>query len=84
MKISLTSIGIKSTNFETFCSMEKFPNMGGGQNLERPNVERPIFRKFETSNIKITKVELFDFFVFQIYFLFLRLFELFEQILNNC
>ena len=34
---------------------------GGGQNLERPNVERPIFRKFETSNIEITKVELFDF-----------------------
>ena len=35
--------------------------LGGGQNLERPNVERPIFRKFETSNIVITKVELFDF-----------------------
>ena len=34
---------------------------GGGQNLERPNVERQIFRKFETSNIEITKVELFDF-----------------------
>ena len=35
--------------------------MGGGQNLERPNVERPIFRKFETLNIEITKVELLDF-----------------------
>ena len=35
---------------------------GGGQNLERPNVEQPIFRKFETSNIEIMKVELFDFF----------------------
>ena len=35
--------------------------MGGGQNLERPNIERPIFPKFETSNIEITKVELFDF-----------------------
>ena len=35
--------------------------MGGGQNLERPNVQRPIFRKFETSNTEITKVELFDF-----------------------
>ena len=34
---------------------------GGGYNLERPNVEQPIFRKFETSNIEITKVELFDF-----------------------
>ena len=38
---------------------------GGGQNLERPNVERLIFRKFETSNIKITKVELFDFLIFK-------------------
>ena len=37
---------------------------GGGQNLERPNVERPIFRKFETSNIEITKVKLFDFSIF--------------------
>ena len=37
---------------------------GGGQNLGRPNVERPIFRKFETSNIEITKVELFDFSIF--------------------
>ena len=52
--------------------------LGGGQNLERPNVERPIFRLFEYSNIKIMKVELFDFFHFQIYFSFLRLFEFFE------
>ena len=29
--------------------------------MERPNVERPIFRKFETSNIERTKVDLFDF-----------------------
>ena len=42
--------------------------MGGGQNLERPNVERPIFRKFKTSNIEITKVELFDFFIFKFIF----------------
>ena len=28
----------------------------GSQNLERPNIERPVFRKFETSNIEITKV----------------------------
>ena len=33
------------------------PESGGGQNLERPNVERPKFRKFTTSNIEITKVE---------------------------
>ena len=33
--------------------------MGGSQTLERPNVKRPIFRKFETSNIEITKVEFY-------------------------
>ena len=38
---------------------------GRGQNLERTNVERLIFRKFETSNIEITKVELFNFFIFK-------------------
>ena len=42
--------------------------MGGGQNSERPNVERLIFRNFETSNIEITKVKLFDF-LFAIQFL---------------
>ena len=41
----------------------------GDQNLERTNVERPIFRKSETSNIEITKIGLLDFF-FQIYFLY--------------
>ena len=40
-------------------------NNGWDQSLERPNVERPIFRKFDSSNIKITKVELFDFFNFK-------------------
>ena len=39
--------------------------MGGGQNLERLNVERTIFRKFETSNIEMKKVESFDFFIFK-------------------
>ena len=44
---------------------------GGGQNLEQLNVERPIFRKFETSNIEITKVDLFDFSIseFILYFM---------------
>ena len=37
---------------------------GGGQNLERPNIDRPVFRKFETSNNELTKVELFDFLYF--------------------
>ena len=39
--------------------------MSAGQNLERPNVERPIFWKFETSNIEKTKVELYDFLIFK-------------------
>ena len=38
---------------------------GGGQNLERRNVERPIFRDFKTANIKITDHELFDCFNFE-------------------
>ena len=57
---------IRSTDIRRYDVSEKrrFDEMtfrGGGQNLERLNVERPIFRKFETSNIEITKVELFDF-----------------------
>ena len=39
--------------------------MGGGQNLERRNVERPIFRNFKITNDKITKDELFDSFIFE-------------------
>ena len=38
--------------------------MGGDQNLERRNVERPIFRNFKITNNKITKDELFDSFFF--------------------
>ena len=34
------------------------------------NSERPIFRNFEISNIKITKVELFDFLIFGFIFYF--------------
>ena len=45
-------------------------NMGGGQHLERSNLEQPIFRNFEISNIKITKVELFDFSIFEFIFYF--------------
>ena len=45
-------------------------NRDWGQNLERPNIERPIFRKFGTSNIEITKVELFDFSIFEFIFHF--------------
>ena len=50
---------------------------GGGQNLERRNVERPLFRNFEITNIKIKKDELFHNFIFELFFSFFRkLFEL--------
>ena len=45
---------------------------GGGQNLERRNVERPIFRNFKIANIKITKDELFDHFISKYNFSFFR------------
>ena len=39
--------------------------LGGGQNLERQNAKRPIFRNCKITNIKITKDELFDSFIFK-------------------
>ena len=50
---------------------------GVGQNLERRNVERPIFRNFEITNINITKDELFDSFIFEF------IFSLFIHYLHN-
>ena len=44
--------------------------MGGDQNLERRNVERPVFRNFEIANIKIRKDELLDNFIFEHFFSF--------------
>ena len=41
---------------------------GGVQNLECSNVERPIFRNFKITNIKIAKDELFDSFIFEFIF----------------
>ena len=49
--------------------------MGGGRNLERLNVELPIFRNSEIANSKIRKNELFDFLFFYLFFNFLILFE---------
>ena len=51
--------------------------MGGGQILERRKVERPIFRNFKIANIKITKDELFDSFIFEF------IFSLFINYLRN-
>ena len=46
--------------------------MGGIQNLERRNVEWPKFQNLKIANIKITKDELFDSFIFECNFLFFR------------
>ena len=46
--------------------------MGGGQNLERRNVHRPLFRNFEIASTKITKDELFDNFIFELFVQFLE------------
>ena len=49
---------------------------GGGQNLERRNVERSILQSFKIANIKMTKDELFDSFIVElIFFIFYKLFE---------
>ena len=57
------SIFSTTTNVQRFIEISELyldtSYVGGGQNLERPNVERPIFRKFKTSNIEITKVEIY-------------------------
>ena len=44
-------------------------NWGGDQHLGQPNVERTIFRNLEISNIKRTKDELLNFFIFEFVFL---------------
>ena len=44
----------------------------GGQNLEQRNGGRPIYRNFKIANIKITKDELFDNFIFELNFPFFR------------
>ena len=42
----------------------------GIQNLERSNVERPIFRNLKITNIKTAKDELFDYFIYEFIFYF--------------
>ena len=46
--------------------------VGGGQNLKRRNVERPVFRNFAIANIKIKKDELFDNSNFELFIHFLE------------
>ena len=47
--------------------------MGGDQNLDRRNLERPVIRNFETANIKIKTDELFHNFIFELFFHFLEI-----------
>ena len=48
----------KIASSEKYRIDKQFQNLDGGQNLERPDVERPIFRNFQIMNIKITKDEI--------------------------
>ena len=49
---------------------------GGDQNLERRNVERPIFRNFKITSIKIAKDKLFGYFIYELFiYLFFQLLE---------
>ena len=48
----------------------------GGQNLERRNVERSIFRNFKIANTKMRKDEFFDSLIIElIFFISYKLFE---------
>ena len=59
---------LSSTGFYIYTKKKILVNpekmKGGGQHFEQSNVEQPIFRNFEIPNIKRTKDELFDFFIF--------------------
>ena len=50
----------------------KIRTLGGGQNLERLNVERSICRNVKISNIKMTKDELFDSFIIEFILFFIN------------
>ena len=50
--------------------LEETERSGRGQNLEQQNVERPIFQNLKIADIKITKDELIDSFIFEFFFLF--------------
>ena len=50
----------------------KIRTLGGGQNLERLNVERFICRNVKISNIKMTKDELFDSFIIEFILFFIN------------
>ena len=48
-----------------------WPISGGGQNFERANVERPMYRNLKIASVKgYEKLQLFDFFIYEIIFSF--------------
>ena len=49
-----------------------FNKLGRGENLERRNVERPVFQNFEITNIKMKNFELFDHFILKLCKIFFR------------
>ena len=62
----ITLINKSSSNYTFITIITRFNHIrkqGGVQNLEWLNVERPIFRNFKITNIKIAKDELVDFFI---------------------
>ena len=70
--------------------VQSFIGVGsGGLILELRYVERPIFRNFKIANIKITKNELFDSFIFEFNFsncetLIFQMVELICFLFPNC
>ena len=71
--MTVTFYGSIDCRADFICSITSHGQAGGGQNLERQNVERSIFRNFEIANIKITKDELIDSFIFDFFFIFEKL-----------
>ena len=63
------SVALKNQSFHT---SKRVYYSSGGQNLERRNVQRLIFRNFKIANIKIAKRELFDNFIFDFNFSYFR------------
>ena len=61
----------KSGSPNNFYSL--FNNPGEVQNLEWSNVERPIFWNFKITNIEIAKDDLFDYFIYELFFIIIFL-----------
>ena len=65
--------GIKFSVFDTSVNKNLYEFRvvsGEGQNFERANVERPIFRNKKIASVERYEVQLFDFFIYEIIFSF--------------